>query len=68
MPQTRLRAWRTQQGMTLEDLAGLSGFSRAHISFVERSRKSMSPAGKVRLARALGVKVSDLFEPDSGAA
>ena len=60
---TKLRRWRTENGYTLEDLGGLSGYSRAHLSQVERGKARMSPHAKVRLARALGVAVSDLFDP-----
>jgi hypothetical protein len=32
------------------------------LSLVERDRRRLSPLAKVRLARALGARVGDLFE------
>jgi transcriptional regulator with XRE-family HTH domain len=63
---TKLAAWRTANGYTLRDLAGLSGFSDSHLSLVENGRRQMTAASKVRLARSVGAEVSDLFDaPDA---
>lgn len=62
---SRLKEWREAKGYTLEDVEGLSGYSRAHLSQVERGKRGMSPIAKVRLARSLGVAVGDLFEPEA---
>jgi transcriptional regulator with XRE-family HTH domain len=61
-PPSRLRLWRTEQGWSLDDLSGLTGLSTAMLSLVERRKREMAPATKVRVARRLGVRVSDLFE------
>ena len=60
---TRLALWRTERGFTLRDLEGLSGFTTGYLSQVERGLRRMSPEAKVRLARAVGAEVRDLFEP-----
>jgi transcriptional regulator with XRE-family HTH domain len=62
---TRLKEWRLSAGYTLDDLAGLSGFSLAMISRAERGQRAFSPRGKVKLARAVGVPVSALFEVEA---
>ena len=63
---SRLREWRTTAGWTLSDVSGLSGISTAMLSRAERGERVLSPRSKVRLARSLGVPVSDLFEPQEG--
>lgn len=60
---TQLARWRRRRGFTLADCSDLSGYSIPHLSRVERGERNLSPQGKVRLARALGVRVSDLFGP-----
>lgn len=60
---TRLRQWRLDHRYTLADVHGLTGVSVTHLNLVERGKANMSVATKVRLARALGVPVADLFEP-----
>lgn len=62
---TRLRKWRVAAGYTLEDCSGLSGISTAMLSRAERGQRVFSPGAKVRLARALGVPVSALFEVEA---
>jgi transcriptional regulator with XRE-family HTH domain len=59
---TRLAAWRLEIGYTLAELSDLTGFSTAMLSRAERGQRVFSPAAKVRIARRLGVSVSDLFE------
>lgn len=61
---SKLAAWRTTKGLTLRDLEGLSGFTTGYLSQVERGLRRMSPEAKVRLARAVGAEVHDLFEPE----
>ena len=64
----RLALWRPERGFTLRDLEGLSGFTTGYLSQVERGLRRMSPEAKVRLARAVGAEVRDLFEPEAVAA
>jgi len=56
-----LRRWRLSHGLSLADVAGLSGFSSAHLSLVERGQRNLRPLKRVLLARRLGAAVGDLF-------
>jgi transcriptional regulator with XRE-family HTH domain len=60
----RLRLWRAANGLTQQEAADLTGFSESMWSRAERGERVFSPMAKVRIARALGVRVSDLFEPE----
>lgn len=60
----RLRLWRANAGLTLEEVADLTGLSPAMLSLVERGDRNLAPMTKVRVARCLGVKVRDLFDVD----
>jgi transcriptional regulator with XRE-family HTH domain len=62
----RLNALRETQKLSLDALAGLSGVSRSNISLIERGRSSASATVLDKLAAALGVTLSSLFE-DSNA-
>lgn len=59
---TRLRRWRAREGLTLEEVSDLSGFSVAMLSRAERGQREFSARAKVRLARALGCRIADLFD------
>jgi transcriptional regulator with XRE-family HTH domain len=63
----RVRAERRAAGLTLDDLAGRSGVSRAMISRVERGETSPTAVLLAKLSNALGVTLSTLFR-DGGAA
>ncbi|BAS27339.1 substrate-binding domain-containing protein [Limnochorda pilosa] len=58
---SRLRAFREARGLTQEQLARLSGLTRQTVSAVEQERASVSAASALRLARALGCTVEELF-------
>lgn len=60
---SRMRAWRTAKGWTLEEVAGLTGLSQGHLSRLELEQVEPSAEQRIRIARAVGAKVSDLFEP-----
>jgi transcriptional regulator with XRE-family HTH domain len=60
----RLRLWRAENGLTLQEVGDLTGYSPAMLSRAERGERVLSAMGKVRVARALDVRVADLFEPD----
>lgn len=62
LPMSPLRTWRLQHGLTLQEVSDLCGISASMISRVERGQKRLSPMTKVRLARALGARVSELFD------
>jgi transcriptional regulator with XRE-family HTH domain len=56
----RVRELRRRRGLTLEELAGLSGVSRAMISKLERGEKNPTLVVAARLAEGLGVTLSQL--------
>lgn len=58
----RLRQWRVNTGLSLDEMAGLTGMSKSMLSRVERGERVLAPMTKVQVARRLGVRVPDLFE------
>lgn len=59
--QNRLVEWCEARGWTLTDAAGLSGYSLSYLSLAARGKRPLGPAAKVRIARALGARVAELF-------
>jgi transcriptional regulator with XRE-family HTH domain len=59
----RLREWRKSVGLTLGEVAALTGLSIAALSRVERGERNMAPLTRVRFARLLGVPLAELFPP-----
>ncbi|WP_209983332.1 helix-turn-helix domain-containing protein [Azospirillum picis] len=57
----RLRALRSDQGLTLDGLAERSGVSRSMISLIERGESSPTASVLDRLAAGLGVTLASLF-------
>ena len=57
-----VRRLRHERGLTQEDFATDSGFDRGYISGVERGVRNPSALVLERLARALDVDVSELFD------
>ena len=57
----KLRTWRTEQRLTLEEVTDLTGISASMWSRVERGERQLSPQMKVLVARRLGVRVRELF-------
>lgn len=60
----RLRAARERSGYTLEQLAALTGLSKAHLSRLESAERQPSLATLLTFAKALGVQVSWLLGED----
>jgi len=60
----RVRALRGERGLTLEQLAALSGVSRSMISLIERQETSPTAAVLNKLADALGISLPALFSGD----
>ena len=60
----RLRQERKSQGLSLEDLARRTGFSKSFLSQIENARNSPSIASLKRITEALGVSIGSLFEAD----
>ncbi len=63
-PLTRFRSWRQQEGLTLEEVSGITGVSVPMLSLVERDKRRLAPKTKILLARRLGVPVGSLFPPE----
>lgn len=59
---SRVSALRETQKLSLDALAALSGVSRSNISLIERGQSSASATVLDKLAAALGVSLSSLFE------
>ena len=61
-PSSRLRLWRAANGLSLDEVAGLTGLSKARLSRIERGERQAAPLTKVTISRRLGCTVADLFE------
>lgn len=60
-----LRAERIAQGLSLRELAHFAGCSHATIQRLEAGRLDVAPALRARIARALRVRVDELWpDPD----
>ena len=57
---TRIRRLRREGGLTLEELAGRSGVSRAMISKMERGEKNPTLVVAAKLAEGLGITLTQL--------
>lgn len=58
----RVREVRQQRGVSQERLAVLAGVDRTYLSRCERGRQNISLVNIYRIARALGVRPSELLE------
>jgi transcriptional regulator with XRE-family HTH domain len=59
-----LRALREEQGLSVRTLASRSGFSASFISQVENGQSSPSIASMEKIARTLGVSLSEFFSAE----
>lgn len=59
-----LRPVRQQSGMTLDELATETGLTKSYLSKIERGRSVPSIAAALKISRALGVDVAQLFSDD----
>lgn len=59
---SRIRALRGKANISQEKLAAICGLHRTYIGAVERGERNISLLNIVVLARALGVKPSELIE------
>jgi transcriptional regulator with XRE-family HTH domain len=62
---TRLRELRLQRGMTLQELAALSGLSKAFLSRLESGDRQASISAVLTLCRIFCVTLASLFEPSA---
>lgn len=61
----RLRSARESRGLTLEQVSGITGLSKAHLSRLESGERQASIGALVDLSTALGVRISSLLGEDS---
>lgn len=61
----RLRTWRREKGLSLADVASLTGVTPSMLSRVERGERRLAPLTRVAVARRLGVSVAALFDVDA---
>ncbi|WP_018130907.1 helix-turn-helix domain-containing protein [Effusibacillus pohliae] len=61
----KIRHYRTQQNMTLKDLAERTGLSISFLSQVERGGSSLAITSLQKIAQALGVPITQFFESDA---
>ena len=57
----KIRAIRTELGLSQEQLADRAGLHRTYIGMVERGEKNVTLVNINKLADALGVSISELF-------
>ena len=62
----RIRNYRTQKGLSQEKLAELSGCHPTYIGQLERGEKNATLESIERIANALGITLSKLFEKLGG--
>ena len=58
----RVRQLREAKGWTQEILAGRAGLDRSYVAGIEAGLRNPSTKALAKLARALGIKLSVLFE------
>jgi repressor LexA len=58
----RVKELRKKRGMTLEQLAEKAGYSTGHIGNIENHKKGFSESSLKQIAKALGVKPSELLD------
>lgn len=59
---TKLREWRLEHELTIDEVADLTGLSKAYISRLETGHRVAPPMTKVLIARRLGASIRDIFE------
>lgn len=57
-----VRRERLRQGLSQEDLAAKAGVHRTYIGMIERAERNITLRNIERIANALGVPISELFE------
>ena len=58
----KIRTVRLEQKLSQEELAYKAGLHRTYIGMIERGEKNISLLNIEKVAKALGVKIQELFE------
>lgn len=61
----RIKTFRTRKGITLEQLAGQTGFTKGYLSKVEKSKKSPPVSTLGIIASALGLTISAILAEEN---
>ncbi len=56
----RVKEERLKLGISQEELAGRAGLHRTYIGMIERAEKNITLANIYKVAKALGISISDL--------
>jgi putative transcriptional regulator len=64
---TTMKVERARRGLTQADLADLAGVTRKSINAIETGNMVLSTILALKLAKALGVSVEELFSIETGA-
>ena len=59
----RVRALRTELGISQEELAARAGLHRNYVGSVERGERDIGIVALTRLATAFGISLADFFAP-----
>lgn len=62
LPELRIRAVRKERGVSQRELARALGVSQSTLSRIERGERRVSVDRLVAIARALGVRPSDMMD------
>jgi transcriptional regulator with XRE-family HTH domain len=57
----KVRNERLKRGLSQEELADLAGVHRTYIGMIERAEKNLTLTNIDKIAKALGVSISDLM-------
>ena len=60
----KIKVFRAKNDLTQEKLAELCGLSRVAVNAIERSRAHPRESTKLKISRALGCPVDDLFNEE----
>ncbi len=58
----RVQQLRKQRGLTQEDLADLVNVDRSYMGFVERGERNPTLDKIIKIAKSLGITLSELFK------
>ena len=60
----RVRALRERLGLSQEELADKAGIHRTYVGGLERGERNLGLKNVFRIAKALGVRASEMFEEE----